>query len=221
MNTSSSDVAIGRTLVDAEAGLGERARSGVSAASAPDRSIRTCARSPNICTSVTPGMLPEDLRRAAMVGDDDFEQRARTGRREARPGDRARAAGPRAASATREHRSASSRYGVAITMVMPCARNSDSSFQNSRRDTGSTPVVGSSSTIERRLVHERAGERQLLLHAARQPVGEPRPERRELRHLEQAIAPRRGSRATPWISAKNAMFSSTLRSPYRLKRCER
>ena len=30
---------------------------------------------------------------------------------------------------------------------MPLARNSDSSFQNSRRETGSTPVVGSSSRI--------------------------------------------------------------------------
>ena len=30
---------------------------------------------------------------------------------------------------------------------MPCARNSDSSFQNSRREIGSTPVVGSSSRI--------------------------------------------------------------------------
>ena len=34
-------------------------------------------------------------------------------------------------------------------MVMPISRNSDSSFQNSRRDTGSTPVVGSSRTMTR------------------------------------------------------------------------
>ena len=34
-----------------------------------------------------------------------------------------------------------------IRMVMPCERNSDSSFQNSRLETGSTPVVGSSSRI--------------------------------------------------------------------------
>ena len=43
----------------------------------------------------------------------------------------------------------SKRYGVLTRMVMPCSRNSDSSFQNSRRDTGSTPVVGSSSRIPR------------------------------------------------------------------------
>ena len=54
---------------------------------------------------------------------------------------------PSCSSATRVQRSASSRYGVDITMVMPRARNSDSSFQNSRRETGSTPVVGSSSRI--------------------------------------------------------------------------
>ena len=41
---------------------------------------------------------------------------------------------------------------------------------------------------ERRLVDERAGERQLLLHAARQLAGQPRAERRELRHLEQPVA---------------------------------
>ena len=37
---------------------------------------------------------------------------------------------------------------------------------------------------------EGAGERQLLLHAARQPIGQPRAKRRQLRHLQQPIAPR-------------------------------
>ena len=47
-----------------------------------------------------------------------------------------------------------------------------------------------------RLVHERAGERELLLHAARQLIGETRPERRQLRQLEQPLAAvaNRGSR---------------------------
>ena len=44
-------------------------------------------------------------------------------------------------------RSASSRYGVDIRIVIPPARKSASSFQNSRRDSGSTPVVGSSRRI--------------------------------------------------------------------------
>ena len=39
-----------------------------------------------------------------------------------------------------------------------------------------------------RLVHQRAGQRELLLHAARQLVGQPRAKRRELRHVEQLVA---------------------------------
>ena len=51
-----------------------------------------------------------------------------------------------------------------------------------------------------RLVDQRARQRELLLHAARQAVGEPRAERRQLHHLEQPVAAlavvarRRGSR---------------------------
>ena len=63
-----------------------------------------------------------------------------------------------------------------------------------------------------RLVDERARERELLLHAARQAVGEPIAERPQLRQVEEPIAARLVS-ASPWISAKNAMFSSMLRSP--------
>ena len=38
-------------------------------------------------------------------------------------------------------------------------------------------------------MNERAGEGEFLLHAPREAVGEAAAERRELRHLEQAIAP--------------------------------
>ena len=41
-----------------------------------------------------------------------------------------------------------------------------------------------------RLVDQRAGQRELLLHAAGQLIGEPPAESRQLRHLEQAIAAR-------------------------------
>ena len=58
-------------------------------------------------------------------------------------------------------------------------------------------MVGSSSTISLRLVNQRAGERELLLHAAGQLIGEPAAKLRELRHLEQPIAAARDSRATP------------------------
>ena len=97
---------------------------------------------------------------------------------------------PSCSSATRPQRSASSRYGVAMMIVRPCARNSDSSFQNSRRDTGSTPVVGSSSSSTCGCVHQRARQRQLLLHPSGQQVGTARAERRELGHVEEPVTRR-------------------------------
>ena len=114
--------------------------------------------------------------------------------------------------ATRVQRSASSRYGVDIRMVMPCARNSRQQLPElaprHRIDAGRRLVEHD----HLRLVHERARQRELLLHAAGQPIGQAAAEPRQLRHVEEAIAARRKSR-TPWISAKNAMFSSMLRSP--------
>ena len=46
--------------------------------------------------------------------------------------------------AIRSHCRASSMMGVETTMVIPCSRKFRSICQNSLRDTGSTPVVGSS-----------------------------------------------------------------------------
>ena len=40
-------------------------------------------------------------------------------------------------------------------------------------------------------MHERARQRELLFHAARQPISEARPEPRELRHLEEPVPARR------------------------------
>src|SRR6185436_4226063 len=42
----------------------------------------------------------------------------------------------------------------------------------------------------RRLVHQRAGQRELLLHAAGELIGQAPAELRELRHVEQPIAAR-------------------------------
>ncbi|MCU0257349.1 MAG: hypothetical protein MUF60_11485 [Vicinamibacterales bacterium] len=53
---------------------------------------------------------------------------------------------------------------MAMKIVMPCERNSESRRQNSR-----------------------AGERELLLHAARQPLRQARAERCELHHVEQPV----------------------------------
>ena len=52
-------------------------------------------------------------------------------------------------SAIRWHLSASSMYGVEIRIDKPSAARCARASQNSRRDTGSTPVVGSSSTSTR------------------------------------------------------------------------
>ncbi len=49
--------------------------------------------------------------------------------------------------------------------------------QNSRRETGSTPVVGSSRSSRSGRVDEGAGQGQLLPHAAGQPFGQTPPER--------------------------------------------
>ena len=57
------------------------------------------------------------------------------------------------------------------------------------------------------LVHERAGQRELLLHAARQPVGQAAAERRQLHHLEQTVA------ALPVVGAR--------RESRRRRRCSR
>ena len=62
-------------------------------------------------------------------------------------------------------------YGVESTIAMPSATNSWRASHSSRRLTGSTPLVGSSSSSTFGLVEERAGERELLVHAAGERVG--------------------------------------------------
>ena len=87
--------------------------------------------------------------------------------------------------------------------------------QNSRRETGSTPVVGSSSSKQVGLVHERDRERELLLHAAREMLGQAILERREPRERAARFrhARTRSPRGTPRRSAKKSTFSRTVRSP--------
>ena len=75
MKTSSSDGAIGRTLARLRPAASTSAAA-AGRAGAVARSIRTCARSPNICTSATPGMRAQHLGRAPVIGDDDLEERA-------------------------------------------------------------------------------------------------------------------------------------------------
>ena len=106
-------------------------------------------------------------------------------------------------------------------MVTPRASRLYRIRQNSRRETGSTPVVGSSSSSSSGSVDQRAGQRQLLLHPAgeelRQPVREGL-QPAEGQQLLRALLPH--SRLGTWYrSAKKRRFSITVRSPYREKRC--
>ena len=92
---------------------------------------RAARRAPRVADAKYPSRPPPAARRTAAGASSGASTASRR---------------PSCSSATRAQRSASSRYGVAITIVRPLERNSESSFQNSRRETGSTPVVGSSSS---------------------------------------------------------------------------
>ncbi len=145
MNTSSSDAAIGRDAIDADALRRQaRPRSPAPAAAAAPAARRTCARSPKDCTSRTPGSEARSSIGGRGSVDDHFEQLAGERRLQVAPGDRARAGGRRAAAP--RVRTARPRRDTASPSRSSARfdRNSERSFQNSRRDTGSTPVVGSS-----------------------------------------------------------------------------
>ena len=98
-------------------------------------------------------------------------------------------------SATRLHRSASSRYGVAMTIVRPCAQEFGKQLPEltarHRVDTGRRLVEHE----QRRLVDERAGERELLLHAAGQSFGQPAAKRLQPGQPEQPLPRDRRNRA--------------------------
>ena len=145
MNTSSRLATVGRTLTAVKPACDSPA---VSAATAEPSSVvsnRTCARSPNTCASATPGTRARTSR-GGRRSRRSPRAIAPTACAAARPGGRSPADVPRAAG--RRARTAPLRRDTASP-----SRSSDprrgtptSSFQNSRRDTGSTPVVGSSST---------------------------------------------------------------------------
>ena len=149
MKTSSSEAATGRTLTIATPARSSAAldrAGGASGLAGPHADVRAIAERLHVdarrprATARRPADAPRPRSPRAT------DRRADPAGRRAR---RARAGAPRAAARHGAQRSASSRYGVAMTIVRPRERNSDSSFQNSRRDTGSTPVVGSSSSRRR------------------------------------------------------------------------
>ena len=93
-------------------------------------------------------------------------------------------------SATRVQRSASSRYGVVSRIVRPSRCSRASSRQKSRRETGSTPVVGSSSTSSSGVWTSVQTSASFCFMPPGQPLGEAVAEGRHAHHLEQRVAAR-------------------------------
>ena len=117
---------------------------------------------------------------------------------------------PSCISATRWHRSASSRYGVATITLTPSRRKSKTISQKSRRDTGSTPVVGSSSSSSSGSCTKVVASASFFCIPP-----ESRPARRatngssRLKRSSRAMRSRRRPGSTKRRSAKNSRFSAT------------
>ena len=79
----------------------------------------------------------------------DFETRCRPPAPSAPWGEPSASVRPSCRKTRRSQRSASSMYEVATTIAAPWRRKSSSSVHNSRRDSGSTPRLGSSSSSTR------------------------------------------------------------------------
>ena len=151
----------------------------------PDR--RTCARSPNSCTSSTPGS-----RLSASIGGrapsaDDFEHD---------PGKRGL---QRRRLVERHHGAFVQQRDAAAALGLVEVRGGHDDGQPRREELRQQlPELAARYRVHarRRLVEEqepgpvdqRAGERELLLHAARQAVGATAAERRQLGHVEETVA---------------------------------
>ena len=121
---------------------------------------------------------------------------------------------PPARSPTREQRSASSMYGVVMTIVIPAARSDERIFQKSRRETGSTPVVGSSSRRSLGACGQacRRGPASASCPPERFSA---RRRRKGARRVNSSSSSRRSakSRGRGGSRRRTSMFSSTVRSP--------
>ena len=84
--------------------------------------------------------------------------------------------------------------------------------QNSRRETGSTPVVGSSRST-RRGEWIRVQARASFCFMPPESRSARRPRKGTSRVKDSSSSRRSRKSRTPWMRAKNSMFSSTVRSP--------
>ena len=189
MKTSSSDGTIGRMLDGGEAGARGGALRIASAAFVSGRSIQTCRRSPKTC-ALAMSRWPASLSRASR-GDGTTTSNSV-------PVSPARS---RARLVEREHlalvQQRDARAALGFVEVRRRHQDGDALREELRQQ---LPELAARHRVDAgrrlvehddlRLVDQRAGQRELLLHAAGELVGEPAAELRELRHLEQAIAPR-------------------------------
>ncbi len=99
-----------------------------------------------------------------------------------------------------------------MTIVIPERRRLDRIFQKSRRETGSTPVVGSSRKMIRG-VWMRAQARASFCRMPPESRSASRRRKGASRVNSRSSSRRARKSRTRWISAKNSMFSSMVRSP--------
>ena len=187
MNTSSSDGAMARTIVGAtaiEAKASSSCRRACVALRALEPDVQAVAEEVGAWRRLRAGHARG---RVARVGDDHFEPLP--GQRAAQP----------ARLVEREHlalvQQGNAVAALGFIQVRRGHQDGDALLQELREqlpelaprhgiDAGGRLVedddVG--------LVDERAGQRQLLLHAAGEPIREPLPERRQLGHVQQPVA---------------------------------
>ena len=167
-------------------------RSGTAPSSSPSRQrrSRTCARSPNSCTSSTPGIAASAVDGRTRSGRLDLDQRAR--QRRLQPG----------WFVERHDPSLVQQRNPRAALRLVQVRRGHHDRQAARQELGEQlPELTTRHRIDagRRLVEqqdvgpmdERAGERQFLLHAARQSIGPAGSERRQLGQGQQPIPLRR------------------------------
>ena len=118
MKTSSSVGTIARTLAPARPAARERrAISSALVGFAIDADVQAIAEQ---LDALAPEARAQHLQRLPRRRGDDLQNRRRSSRPARFAGSSSASSRPSLTSATRAHRSASSRYGVAITIVRPC-----------------------------------------------------------------------------------------------------
>ena len=127
---------------------------------------------------------------------------------------------PACMSTISSHIAASSMYGVLTIRASPRPARSRRMRQNSRRLTGSTPVVGSSRiSTEGVWINVQLSASFCFMPPESWPARRLRNGSRRLKAISSRSRSARSDFGTPNRSAKKRRFSPTVRSGYRLNRC--